>query len=359
MQQAVSKVRLKDIAMELGLSTATVSLCLNPNRGRYQVNADTVQRVRDFAAKVGYVPDRNARNLKRGCRRCVGLLTNHHWRAGQKCLPAVFRAEQMLTAHGIECRQLSSRNQLEGLAQLRDLGCSEVIVFDPVVEDGRWGSQSWQPEELAKRFAGLKIYAVDFSIAGETATDQIVRLGVPVWDFQEKLIEIMQKYYPGESMIQSWRCSQKVIGSIRRSTPELIFSFKSEDPFKIGAEGAQQYLEQRKKHRITNVFWGDDRMACGFINELLRHRVSIPDEVNIISFDNLDFSQYLAIPLTTWGIPIVHHTQMVLESIISGTDLTDVISQPVLSVGASAKLTSEIIDELTPYCEISNEGSIL
>ena len=358
MEQSRGKIRLKDIAIELGLSTATVSLCLNPNPGRYQVNAGTVQRVREFAARVGYVPDRNARNLKRGARRCVGLLTNRHWRAGQKCMPAVFCAEQQLTAHGIECRQLSSRTQLEGLAQLRELGCGEVIIFDPVVENAHVGAVSWQPGELEQRFPGLKIYAVDYSVSGEAScSGQVSRLGVAVWDFQEKLVEIMQKYYPGECMMQSWRCSQLQVRKIRERNPEMIFKLDSENPFKIGEKCAEQYLEQSKKHRISNIFVGDDRIACGLVNRLLQGGVRIPDEVNVISFDNLDFSQYLAIPLTTWGVPIIRHTQMVVESILNNSDISDVVSLPVLTPGASAQLTGEIIQELSQYCEISTGES--
>ena len=363
MQKMQGKIRLKDIAAALNISTATVSLCLNERQSRYQVNADTVAKVRAFAAKVGYVPDRNARNLKRGIRRCVGLLTNRHWRAGQKCLPAVFAAEQQLSSCGIECRQLSARNHLEGLSQLRELGCSEVIVFEPVIEDPAVGSVSWQPDDLVQRFPGLKIYSVDYSVNNQLPPPDksglIKRFGVKVWDFQQQLVQIMQKYYPGEIMLHSWRCSQLLARELRQRNPELIFEVDAENPFKIGIAGAQKYLRLRNKYNIRNVFWGDDRMACGFINELLKYGVSVPGEVNVISFDNLEFAQYLTIPLTTWGVPILRHTQAVVDSIINQSELSDTISLPVLSPGGSAALTPAMLDELQKYCHISSEEDVI
>ncbi len=352
------RIRLKDIAAELGLSAATVSLCLNEQRGRYQVNAETVRKVREYASRVGYVPDRTARSLKQGAARCVGLLTNHHWRAGQKCLPAVFAAEQQLSAAKIECRQLSSRDQHKGIRQLRELNCREIIIFDPVVDTDFCGNITCNTGMLAQKYPDLTIYAVDYSVPGEFAANKklpLIRLGVKVWDFYARLVQIMQKYYPGEVMMHSWRCSQPCIADLRARAPELVFSIASDNPFKIGAAGARQFLTARQKHNITNVFWGDDRMACGFVNELINAGVKVPDEVNVISFDNLEFSRYLAIPLTTWGVPIMQHTQLVLEALLKQKSLADQVTLPVLSIGKSARLTEKIIAELAPYCQLAND----
>ena len=353
-----SRIRLKDIAAELGLSAATVSLCLNEQQNRYQLNAETVRKVREFADKVGYVPDRTARLLKQGAIRCVGLLTNHHWRAGQKCLPAVFAAEQQLSAAGIECRQLSSRDQMEGIRQLRELNCHEIIIFDPVVDNCSWGNVTSTAEMIVQQIPGVTVYAVDYSVHEEVPAKNslpLIRLGVKVWDFQSRLMKVMQKYYPGEIMMHSWRCSVPYIAELRTQAPELVFNINNENPFKIGAAGAQQFLQARKKYNITNVFWGDDRMACGFVNELIEAGVNVPEEVNVISFDNLEFSRYLAIPLTTWGVPIMQHTQLVLESLLNQTPLPDKVSLPVLSKGKSARLTDGILAELAPYCQLAND----
>ena len=182
---------------------------------------------------------------------------------------------------------------------------------------------------------------------------QVVRLGCRVWDFYRRLVEIMQKHFPGECMMQSWRCSQSVVNLWREQHNDLIFKIDHDDPFKVGKAGALQYLEMRKKYRITNIFWGDDRMACSFIDELLKNGVRVPDEVNVISFDNLDLAQYLAIPLTTWGIPIVQHTELVVDAILNDHKLADTVSQPLFSPGKSARLTPEILRELSGCCRIS------
>ncbi len=350
------RIRLKDIAGELGISTATVSLCLNGGYERYQVNSETVSKVRDYARQVGYTPNRSARNLRTGDRRCVGLLTNHHWRAGQKCLPAVFAAEQLLAAQGIETRQVSARSQVEGLRQLRELGCDDAIVFDPVIEKSEFLHPTLTADDFEQYFPGMTVYAVDYSMPvppAEFRVPRMSRMGVAVGDFQERLARLMMEFYPGEMMMYLWRCSQQAVNRLLADTPELVFRFTNENPFKLGIDGAHQYLELRKTRRISTVFWGDDRMACGFVNELLRCGVNVPDELNVVSFDNLEFSQYLAIPLTTWGVPIVRHTKLAVEAILHGGEPLEIVSKPVLSCGRSARLVPEMLEKLREWCDFS------
>lgn len=358
MNLPVRKYRLKDIAEALDLSTATVSLCLNDGSNRYKVSPDTVKKVREFAAKVGYTPNHSARNLRNGSKRCVGLLSSLKWRAGQKFLPAIYAAEQQLSKHGIEVRLVSAGDQLTGLMQLRELGCDEVIIFSSVVEHTDFTTPSIDSAAMEMKLPGIRVYSVDYSmpVPDLKTADNMARFGVRIWDFQSRLIALMQKYYPGDIMMQSWRGTQCFLKKQYPALPdELRLKISEEDPFRIGAREALRYLEIRHRYNIRTVFWGDDRMSCGFINELLKHGVKIPEELNVISFDNLDFSQYLAIPLTTWGVPIVRHTEMALRAILEGKELETVVSKPIFSIGQTARLTPKMLSEIADFCDFSDK----
>lgn len=69
-------VTMKDVAKAAGVSPATVSFVLNETTGQ-SLRADTIERVRQAAASLGYTPNRIARALREGSSRLVLL------RAGQ------------------------------------------------------------------------------------------------------------------------------------------------------------------------------------------------------------------------------------------------------------------------------------
>src|SRR3569833_772975 len=63
--------RLEDVAAEVGVSTAAVSLVL---RGAAGPSAATRERVLEAAARLGYRPDRAASLLARRRRRLIGVM---------------------------------------------------------------------------------------------------------------------------------------------------------------------------------------------------------------------------------------------------------------------------------------------
>jgi LacI family transcriptional regulator len=66
-----SKVTIKDIARELGISPSTVTRAL---AGSSRIKAETVRRVRQKADAMGYVADSTARAMQSGTNALVGLL---------------------------------------------------------------------------------------------------------------------------------------------------------------------------------------------------------------------------------------------------------------------------------------------
>jgi DNA-binding LacI/PurR family transcriptional regulator len=50
---------------------------------------------------------------------------------------------------------------------------------------------------------------------------------------------------------------------------------------------------------ITAVFIANDRMALGFLHAMRQRGISIPGQLSVIGFDDLEESQYAYPPLTT------------------------------------------------------------
>jgi LacI family transcriptional regulator len=66
------RITLKDIADRCGIHKSTVSLILNGRDAEYPLRAETVAKVKQVAAELGYTPDRLARGLITGRSRLMG-----------------------------------------------------------------------------------------------------------------------------------------------------------------------------------------------------------------------------------------------------------------------------------------------
>ncbi|HMM16793.1 MAG TPA: LacI family DNA-binding transcriptional regulator, partial [Petrimonas sp.] len=70
----MKRVSLKDIARELGVSTATVSLVLNGKNMSGRVSSEMSQKILDKASELNYIPNTLAKGLKVGKSRTIGLI---------------------------------------------------------------------------------------------------------------------------------------------------------------------------------------------------------------------------------------------------------------------------------------------
>lgn len=64
-----------------------------------------------------------------------------------------------------------------------------------------------------------------------------------------------------------------------------------------GANAANTWIAM--KERPTAVFCASDQIAFGFISELSRNGIIVPDDVSVMGFDDIDLSERFIPPLTT------------------------------------------------------------
>jgi DNA-binding LacI/PurR family transcriptional regulator len=65
-----------------------------------------------------------------------------------------------------------------------------------------------------------------------------------------------------------------------------------------------------------------DRLAIGFIHRLREHSICIPEDIAVVGYDDIRYSEFLEVPLTTVALPKYEMgqkaTQILFELIESG-----------------------------------------
>lgn len=84
-----------------------------------------------------------------------------------------------------------------------------------------------------------------------------------------------------------------------------------------GGKAVSQLLEQRPE--LTAVFAANDVMAFGVLHELAGRGITVPEEVSVAGFDDVQMAAYLHSPLTTVRMPMYDMGQegarMILDSL--------------------------------------------
>lgn len=82
--QSASQVRLKDIAIKLGVSVSVVSKALHNTKSGTHVSPKRIKLIQDTAKAMGYSPDMHARSLVSGKSYMIGLLARKDFLEGDR-----------------------------------------------------------------------------------------------------------------------------------------------------------------------------------------------------------------------------------------------------------------------------------
>lgn len=122
------RVRISDIAEELGLSTATVSNVIHGKTGK--VSDETVRRVQALLEEREYIPSMAGILLAQNSSRIIGEFVNDHEKYEGQTLNDAFIASALTTVR--QDNSLRAKTALQKLKELRAGECEESSVTLPV-----------------------------------------------------------------------------------------------------------------------------------------------------------------------------------------------------------------------------------
>lgn len=326
MKNKIYSSTLKDVAKQAGVSPSTASRVLS--NADYPVSEALRARVVRASKELNYIPNVFGKMLKSNVSDAIGIiipsLQNPFYNQ------VIFGIESAAAQSGHEIRLFSShRNVAQERKHILTLLHNHIMALIIISIDS-------SPETLKHyisyggRVAMLEgDFTLEHSITAETdcfaagciAADHLVQLG-------HKRIAFLTS-----PLTKSFR--RRILEGVqdtllRAGCPlaeESIFLSNAESEsttgmyeFENGRILAQRLLEQQRDY--TAIITINDITAFGVIQVLTQHGLSIPQDISVISFDNITYSEMTSPPLTTVDLPSSNMgfaaCQMLISEIASG-----------------------------------------
>lgn len=291
------RVRIQDIAEELGVSTATVSNVINGKTKK--VSEKTIERVQKVVDERNYIPNMAAILLAQNNSKIICIvISNHDKYEGQTLQDPFVTSLLDSMAHEIE------RNNYFMMIKLTD-DLQEIVRY----------SSMWN-------MAGLVL--IGFCTQDYNSIRKKIRIPFVVMDgfFEpsEKCANIgindfQGGYLMGQYLIKQGhrnvmyvsdndlcmdhnrfmglkKAYRDILGDESTVKLELIPLYKD------GRYEHYQIIE-KKMHSFTTIFCASDAYAIEIMNYLIDNGHNIPDEVSIAGFDNIAATEIVRPALTT------------------------------------------------------------
>ena len=295
------RATVRDVADAAGVSVGTVSAVIN---ARGSVRDDTRRRVMDAIGKLNYELPRGAR-LGGGRRqsKSVGLMVKE---AQNPFYPDVLLGvREVLSEQGYTLFKTTSEGQYreEGrvLEALRDHGVGGAIVA-PVVEDASDLSHLFliqrrgYPLVLLGEIKGLPVpsVTVDNVRAEKAAVQHLFECG------HERILHVSGPAYSQHS--------QDRLAGFKEAFSESPLRFHEGMVVEAGAGLEDGYRAVREAfaaggERPTALTCFNDLVAIGALRALDELGLSVPGDVSVVGYDDIEMAAYLPTPLTTVRVP--------------------------------------------------------
>ena len=292
------RVTIADVAARAGVSKTTVSRVLN---GKADLDRHTAARVRQVIDELGYVPSSGAVGLARGRTRVVGVL-----------IPSLLWPWM--------------GDVVQGAVDTIEAASYGMLLF--TCTRGDESMRRFASQVSAKSFDGLVVIEPEGTLE---YIESLHRSGLPVVMIDDR---VKQPQFPsvGTTNVEGGRAAAQHLLEIGRRRPVVITGLDSMNcsterldgfaavfaeaghrieqeqvvggdfSFERGRQGIERLLEAGAD--FDSVFAHNDLSAGGALRALRRHGITVPDDVALIGFDDIDYAAHTEPPLTTVRQPM-------------------------------------------------------
>ena len=280
--------RLEDVARQVGLSPASVSLVLSNAPGP---SAATRRRVLEVAARLGYRPDRNARLLARRRRHLLGVMMDVRNMFHAELVQHLLRSAEAVSYDLILSPLTPTRDEHRAVETLLDFRCEALILLGPDVPSAHLVALDRQvPVVVIGRRMGADgvdvVRTADDKGVGQ-AIDYLAGLG-------HRRIAFIDG---GRGTIASDRRRGYRTAMRRHQLSDHIQIIPGDHTEEAGTRAARSMLAAGDLP--TAVMASNDRCALGVLDSLNRAGVQVPGSVSLVGYDDSALARLAHIDLTT------------------------------------------------------------
>lgn len=322
------------IARDLGLNRATVSLVVNGHAKSRGLSARTVERVHAYMRETGFVPSREAVLLRTGQRSRTGIL---HCGRLYTHLTMAFNAlaESLASAdEGTEVVIKPRRAILDGLRDMASRGVGRLVWIQAGQNEFPEGAERHQALQLAAR---LRPVVYNFSFGLDENEQELLDHGFNLVGVSRRAgYRQMAKFLHGLGHRHALLCdasAERATETLERDLGAAMNSCGLRATYFPGPLPTDRnYIERGRntaallvpvlaaRPDITALCFRDDEVAAGALAELTARGFRIPRDLTVISMDGHPLGGVFPVPLTTLAVPVDSLVDVTLK--LAGSDET-------------------------------------
>jgi LacI family transcriptional regulator len=307
-------VSLRDVAKHANVSLATVSMVINENP---RISRATQMRVKQVVDRMGYRPNRLAQSLSSPYTRVLAvmlpalrhgfgdayfgeLISGISDRAGKLGYKVMLEQAKPEFIKGKEHIEIFERRYVDGILCL---GCNDRHPFLGDFVDRRY------PMIVVDNYSShwdLDHVVCNYRAGAEQVMNYLLQLGHRKIGFINATPDVSTARDRQEIFEQRLRA----IGA------EVNAAWMEDGRFteEGGATAAERILSVGKD--VTALFCGNDKMALGALHYCNHHGISVPRDISVVGFDDLQHSAFVNPALTSVHLPLYEVGTLACERLI-------------------------------------------
>ncbi len=291
-------ISLRTLGEYLNLSPATISLVLNNAPGVRSIPQETRDRVTEAAAKFDYRPSFYARSLRKRQTFTVGVLVPEL--SDNYATQVLSGVEEFLIEEGYFYLTASHRRKADLIEEyprlLMDRSVEGFILIDTILEK----SLNLPVVAVAghKKIEGVTNVVLDQRRAAELALRHLYQLG-------HRKIAFMRGGSHSSDADNRWECLMAVARELKLTVlPELTvqLQLRVSTP-ELGYEPANELLQRGVD--FTALVCYNDISAIGAIRAIMDRGLTVPADISVVGFDDIQSAGFHNPSLTTIRQPLV------------------------------------------------------